>query len=159
MERTFVAVKPDGVQRGLVGEIISRLERKGYKIVAMKMLVPSEELVSKHYEEHIGKSFFPRLLKYLSSGPVVAMVLEGMNIVHGVRHIVGATNPDEADVGTIRADFAQIKQQNVVHASDCIESANREIGIWFDDSELCNEEQSFMESLMVQELGELSAAK
>lgn len=136
MERTFVAIKPDAVKRGFIGEIISRFERKGYKIIGMKFLIPTVEIVQKHYEEHVGKPFYPSLVKYLTSGPVVAMAVEGINVVHGVRQLVGATNPDNADVGTIRADFSQLMSQNAVHASDCPVSGAREISIWFAENEL-----------------------
>jgi len=136
MERTFVAIKPDGVKRGFVGEIITRFERKGYKIVGMKFVIPTKEQVEEHYKEHIGKPFYPGLLKYLTSGPIVAMAIEGVNVVHGVRQIVGATNPDNADVGTIRADFSQLMCVNTVHASDSVESGAREIGVWFKENEI-----------------------
>jgi len=136
MERTFVAIKPDGVKRGLIGELVNRFERKGYKIIGMKLLIPTVAQVEEHYKEHIGKPFYPTLLKYLTSGPIVAMAIEGVNVIHGVRQIVGATNPDNADVGTIRADYAQIMSQNIVHASDSVESGNREINVWFNENEI-----------------------
>lgn len=135
-ERTFVAIKPDGVQRGLIGDIITRFERKGFKIMGMKLLVVSDKQASEHYAEHEGKPFYQRLVKYIQSGPVVAMVIKGYNVVESVRHIVGATSPLKADVGTIRADFAQVMEYNVVHASDSVESAEREISIYFDESEI-----------------------
>lgn len=135
-ERTFVAIKPDGVKRGLVGELISRFERKGYKLIGMKLVIPTKEQVEEHYKEHVGKPFYPGLLTYLTSGPIVAMAIEGVNVIHGVRQIVGATNPDNADVGTIRADYAQIMRQNIVHASDSVESGNREINVWFNENEI-----------------------
>ena len=136
MERTFVAIKPDGVKRGLIGELVNRFERKGYKIIGMKLLIPTVTQVEEHYKEHIGKPFYPTLLKYLTSGPIVAMAIEGVNVIHGVRQIVGATNPDNADVGTIRADYAQIMSQNIIHASDSVESGNREINVWFNENEI-----------------------
>ncbi len=136
MEKTFVAIKPDGVKRGLIGELITRFERKGYKLIGMKLLVPTKSQVEEHYKEHIGKPFYPGLLKYLTSGPIVAMAVEGINVIKGVRQIVGATNPDNADVGTIRADFAQIMSQNIIHASDSVESGEREISVWFDKNEI-----------------------
>lgn len=136
MERTFVAIKPDGVKRGLIGELISRFERKGYKLIGIKLLIPTVEQVEEHYKEHVGKPFYPGLLKYLTSGPIVAMAVEGVNVIHGVRQIVGATNPDNADVGTIRADYAQIMRQNIIHASDSVESGNREINVWFKENEI-----------------------
>lgn len=148
MERTFVALKPDTVKRCLVGEIISRFERKGYKIIGMKLIQPTEELIEKHYAEHIGKPFYPDLVKYFLSGPIVAMVIAGENIIHGVRQIVGATNPDNADVGTIRADYAQIMRQNIVHASDSIESAEREINVWFTPEEIHDDWKTIAEMLI-----------
>lgn len=135
-ERTFVAIKPDGVQRGLIGDVVTRFERKGFKILAMKLIQVSDKQAGDHYAEHVGKPFYPRLLKYIQSGPVVVMVIKGYGVVDSVRHIVGATNPISADVGTIRADFAQVMEYNVVHASDSIESAEREIAIYFDESEI-----------------------
>ncbi|MCM1265813.1 MAG: nucleoside-diphosphate kinase [Candidatus Gastranaerophilales bacterium] len=135
-ERTFVAIKPDGVQRGLIGDIVTRFERKGFKILGMKLLMVSDKQAADHYAEHEGKPFYPRLVKYIQSGPIVAMVIKGYNVVESVRHIVGATSPLKADVGTIRADFAQVMEYNVIHASDCIESAEREISIYFDEEEI-----------------------
>ncbi len=136
MERTFVMVKPDGVQRGLVGEVVSRLERKGLKIVAMKMLWIQEELAREHYAEHAEKPFFQALVDYITSGPVVAMVVEGKEAVKVVRTLVGATNPVEAAPGTIRGDFGMDIGRNVVHASDSLESAEREISLFFDADEI-----------------------
>jgi nucleoside-diphosphate kinase len=134
-------VKPDGVQRGLVGEIISRLERKGLKIVAIKMLKIPMEMAEKHYEEHKNKPFFSSLISYITSGPVVAMVVEGKNAVKVVRKLVGATNPAEAEPGTIRGDFGLDLGRNVVHASDSITSADREIRLFFKDDEILNYER------------------
>lgn len=136
MEKTFVMIKPDGVQRGLIGEIISRIERKGLKIVAMKMLRISKELAKKHYAEHQGKPFFDSLISYITSGPVVAMVIEGKEAVKVVRSLVGKTNPIEASPGTIRGDYAMDVGRNVIHASDSIESANREIALFFNENEI-----------------------
>jgi len=136
MERTFVMIKPDGVQRGLVGEVIRRLERKGLKIVAMKMMKVSEELATKHYAEHKEKPFFKSLLEYITSGPVVAMVVEGKNAVKVVRTLVGATNPVEASPGTIRGDYGMDIGRNVIHASDSLESAEREISLFFNAEEI-----------------------
>ncbi len=141
MERTFVMVKPDGVQRGLVGEIISRLERKGLKIVAIKMLKITEEMAKRHYEEHKSKQFFSSLVSYITSGPVVAMVVEGNNAVKVVRKLVGATNPSEAEPGTIRGDFGLDVGRNVVHASDSLASAEREIGLFFTPDEILSYER------------------
>lgn len=135
-ERTFVAVKPDGVQRNLVGEIIQRFEDKGYKIVGLKMLQVTKELAAKHYEEHIGKPFYESLITYITSGPIVAMVLEGENVVAESRKLMGATNPSNAECGSIRADFAQSMERNVIHGSDGLESAKREIALYFKPEEL-----------------------
>jgi len=137
MERTFVAIKPDGVKRGLIGKIIQRFEEKSYKIVAIKMLNVSDETAAKHYEEHYGKDFYPRLIKFITSGPIVAMAIEGLNVISGVRHILGATNPDNADVGSIRADFSSYSSCNLVHASDSLESAQRELNLYFNENEYC----------------------
>ena len=137
MERTFVALKPDAVKRGLIGKIIKRFEEKSYKIVALKMLNVSDELAAKHYEEHFGKPFYPNLINFITSGPVVAMALEGNNVIKGVRHIVGSTKPDEADVGSIRADYSSNPSYNVVHASDSPESAQRELNLYFREDEYC----------------------
>ncbi len=129
-------IKPDAVQRGLIGEIISRLERKGLKIVAMKMLNVSRELAEKHYAEHREKPFFESLVSYITSAPVVAMVVEGKNAVKVVRTLVGATNPQEALPGTIRGDFGMDIGRNVIHASDSLESAEREISLFFKPEEI-----------------------
>ena len=148
MERTFIAVKPDGVKRGLVGNIVERFERKGYKIIAMKMLQPTQEIAAKHYAEHVGKPFYNRLINYITSGPIVAMVVEGDNVVKGARHIMGSTKPDEAEVGTIRADYAQTMEYNVVHGSDSIESAEREIAIYFRPEEICRDWKTTLDIIM-----------
>ena len=150
-ERTFVAIKPDGVKRGLIGKILTRFEDKGYKIVAMKLLQVTPELAAKHYAEHLGKPFYNRLMYYITSGPIVAMVVEGYGAVDGVRHIVGATDPDKADVGSIRADYAQAMEYNVVHASDSVDSANREIAIYFRPEEIYDNWQSTLEKLVYDE--------
>lgn len=150
-ERTFVAIKPDGVKRGLIGKILERFENKGFKIVGMKLLQVTPELAAKHYEEHYGKSFYKRLIHYITSGPIVAMVIEGYEAVESVRHIVGATSPIKADVGTIRADFAQIMEYNVVHASDSLESAAREIGLYFKPEEIYDNWQSMLEMITFDE--------
>ncbi|WP_456478785.1 nucleoside-diphosphate kinase [Geoglobus ahangari] len=136
VERTFVMVKPDGVQRGLIGEVVSRLERKGLKIVAMKMLRIPKEMAETHYAEHREKPFFNALVSYITSGPVVAMVVEGKSAISVVRNLVGKTNPVEAAPGTIRGDLAMDIGRNVVHASDSPESAKREISIFFSDDEI-----------------------
>ena len=144
-ERTFVAIKPDGVKRGLIGKILERFENKGFKIVAMKLLQVTPEIAAKHYAEHIGKPFYPNLVKYITSGPIVAMVFQGYQAVQGIRHVLGATDPCEADVGSIRADYAQLKAYNTVHGSDSIESAEREINIYFKPEELCPNYKNMME--------------
>ncbi|WP_027364265.1 nucleoside-diphosphate kinase [Desulfotruncus alcoholivorax] len=136
MERTYVMVKPDGVQRNLVGEIISRFEKKGLKIVALKMLQISRELAERHYGEHKGKPFFEPLVEYITSGPVVAMVLEGKDAVSTARDMMGATNPLKAVPGTIRGTFGMDIGRNVIHGSDSVESANREINIFFAPEEI-----------------------
>ncbi|MDO5436855.1 MAG: nucleoside-diphosphate kinase [bacterium] len=148
MERTFTALKPDAIKRGLMGKIIERIESKGYKIIGMKLMNVSLELAKKHYEEHLGKPFYNPLIEYITSGPVLAMVLEGENVISGLRHIVGKTNPDEADVGSIRADFCMTKEFNAIHASDCLESAKREISLWFKEDELCDNYKTALEILM-----------
>ena len=150
-ERTFVAIKPDGVKRGLIGKILERFENKGFKIVAMKLLQVTPEIAAKHYEEHQGKSFYNRLVHYITSGPIVAMVIEGYEAVESVRHMVGATSPLKADMGTIRADFAQVMEYNVVHASDSLESAKREICIYFKPEEIFDNWQSMLEMITYEE--------
>lgn len=150
-ERTFVAVKPDGVRRGLIGEVIKRFETKGYKIVGLKMLQVTDAQAKAHYAEHAEKPFYGRLVSYIQSGPMVCMVVQGYNVVAGVRHLMGSTVPDEAQVGTIRADFAQVKEYNIVHGSDSLESAEREIKIYFDESELFDTAKS-MSELVVESL-------
>jgi nucleoside-diphosphate kinase len=136
VQRTFVMIKPDGVRRGLIGEIISRLERRGMKIVAMKMVKIDRALAERLYEEHKGKSFFEELISYVTSGPVVAMVIEADEAVSVVRKMIGATDPKEALPGTIRGDYALSKAENVIHASDSPEKASREISIFFKENEI-----------------------
>ncbi|MFM7172287.1 MAG: nucleoside-diphosphate kinase [Caldilinea sp.] len=131
MERTFVMVKPDGVQRGLIGEILGRLERRGLKVVGLKLLQVSDDLARRHYAVHEGKPFFNGLIRYITSAPVVAMVVEGTQAVAAVRQTVGATRPHEAAPGTIRADLALEIGRNLVHASDAPETAAAEIALWF----------------------------
>ena len=138
METTFVMLKPDAVQRGLVGEIVQRFERRGLKIVAMKMLWMSQEFAGQHYAVHIGKPFYEGLIKYITSGPVVAMVLEGTNAIEVARATMGATNPTKAAPGTIRADYGLEMGRNLVHGSDGPETAAFEIGLWFRDEEILN---------------------
>jgi len=136
MDRTFVLIKPDGVKRGLAGEVISRLEAKGLKLVGARLFLPSEAQVMDQYREHIGKPFFPQLKAYIMSGPVLAMVWEGKEAVAVVRRLVGATNPAEAAPGTIRGDLALDTGRNVIHASDSPASAAREAAIYFSESDL-----------------------
>ena len=136
MEKTFVMIKPDAVQRGLTGAIISRYEAKGLQIAGMKMMYITEEMAREHYAEHIDKPFFPELLRYLTSGPVVVLVLAGKYAVEEVRKLNGATNPLKAACGTIRGDFAQDTGRNVVHGSDSVESAARETAIYFEEHEV-----------------------
>ena len=129
-------VKPDAVQRGLVGEIIKRFEQKGFKLVAMKMMHASEELLKEHYGAHSEEAFFPKIIKYMNSGPVVPMVWEGLNVVKTGRVMLGETNPAASAPGTIRGDFGIQVGRNICHGSDAIESANKEIALWFKDEEL-----------------------
>ena len=136
MEKTFLMIKPDGVQRNLIGTIVSRLENKGFKIVGAKLMVVSEDLAKTHYGEHSERPFFWELVDFITSGPVFAMVLEGENAIKVARTVVGATNPSEADPGTIRGDFGMSVAKNIIHGSDSPESAEREIGLFFDESEL-----------------------
>ena len=131
MERTLILVKPDGMQRGLAGEIIGRFERKGLRIAGLKLIQMDRELANRHYAEHVGKGFFDGLVAYITSSPVIAAVLVGPGAVGAVRTLLGATNPLEAAPGTIRSDFGVEKGRNLVHASDGPESAEREIGLFF----------------------------
>jgi nucleoside-diphosphate kinase len=135
-ERTFVMIKPDAVQRGLVGEIIRRFEQKGIKIVAMKLVSVSRELAEKHYEIHKGKPFFEPTVAYIMSAPVVAMVLEGDNAIEMVRSMMGKTNPQDAAMGTIRGDYGQFIGRNLVHGSDGSDTAKFEINLWFKPEEI-----------------------
>lgn len=131
VQRTFVMVKPDGVRRRLVGEVISRLERKGYDIVEMKLFTIDEDLAGRHYAEHSAKPFFSELVSFITSGPVVAMAVEGPEAVSGCRQIMGATSPLEAVPGSIRGDYATEITFNIVHGSDSPESATRELNLFF----------------------------
>jgi len=134
-DRTFIAIKPDGVHRGLVGEIISRFEKKGYKLVALRFIQVTKEHAEKHYADLSQKPFFKGLVEYFISGPVVAMVWEGKNIVKGGRVLIGATNPQDSAPGTIRGDFAIDVGRNVIHGSDTVENAQKEIALWFGEKE------------------------
>lgn len=135
IERTLILVKPDGVARSLVGEVVSRIERKGYKIVGLKMMTPTREILAKHYAEHEGKPFYEPLLEFMLSGPIVAMIAEGNRVIEGFRKLAGTTDPTTAEPGTIRGDLARDQGtkvvQNIVHGSDSPESAAREIAIFF----------------------------
>ncbi|MDI6799370.1 MAG: nucleoside-diphosphate kinase [Actinomycetota bacterium] len=131
MEKTFLMVKPDGVKRGLVGEVIGRLERKGFAIEAMKMMTIERSLAERHYAAHDGKPFFKDLIDYVTSGPVVAMVISGRSAVSSVRKMMGATDPSEAEPGSVRGDLATDISENIVHGSDSLESAKREIELFF----------------------------
>lgn len=137
METTLVLLKPDCVQRRLVGEIISRFERKGMNIVAMKMLRVTPELSREHYAEHVSKPFYKNLEEFITSAPIVAMAIEGLEAIRVVREMLGATNGLKAAAGTIRGDYSSSRQMNLVHASDSPESAARELKLYFTDSELC----------------------
>ena len=134
-ERTLVLVKPDGVKRGLVGEVISRIETKGYSIVALKMLQAERSILERHYAEHAGKPFYEPLVEFMLSGPIVALIVEGNRVIEGFRSLAGATDPTVAAPGTIRGDLARDQGtkvvQNIVHGSDSVESANREVEIFF----------------------------
>lgn len=140
MERTFLMIKPDAVQRNLIGEVVSRLERKGLKLAAAKLYQANEDLAKEHYAEHAEKPFYNKLVSFITSGPVFAMVVEGKNVVEVTRTIVGETNPTKAAPGTIRGDYGIDLGRNIIHGSDSNESAEREIGLWFDKSELNNYE-------------------
>jgi len=135
-ERTFVMIKPDGVQRGLIGDIISRFEKKGLKIIAMKMISVDKKLAEKHYGIHKGKSFFESTVNYIISSPVVAMILEGENVINMVRGMMGKTDPQKAALGTIRGDFGQFIGRNIVHGSDGSDTAKFEIELWFKPEEI-----------------------
>ncbi|HYF25302.1 MAG TPA: nucleoside-diphosphate kinase [Baekduia sp.] len=131
MQRTLILVKPDAFARGLTGEILARFERKGLKIVALKLLTTPRETAETHYAEHQERPFFGELVDFITGGPLVALILEGQDAVKAARQLIGATNPLEAATGSIRGDFAIEVGQNMVHGSDSPESAEREIGIWF----------------------------
>ena len=133
--RTLVLIKPDAFARGLTGEIIARFESKGLRLVALKQMTVDEDLAKRHYAEHDGKPFFGELVEFITSGPLVAMVLEGDQAIVAARQVIGATNPLEAAPGSIRGDYAIAVGQNMVHGSDSPESAEREIGIWFPDGQ------------------------
>lgn len=138
-ERTFIAIKPDGVKRGLIGEIIKRFETKGFKVVGLKMLQVTNEQAAQHYAEHVGKPFYDGLVKFITAAPIVAIALEGNDVVAQARRIMGATDPNKAEIGTIRADFGQAMNRNIVHGSDSVENAQRELAIYFKPEELMSD--------------------
>jgi len=137
-ERTFVMIKPDAVQRGFIGDVIHRFERKGIKVVAMKLVSVDRKLAEKHYGVHKGKPFFEPTVQYITSSPVVAMVLEGVNVIEMVRGMTGATDPQKAAMGTIRGDYGQFIGRNIIHASDGKDTARFEIDLWFTPKEIAN---------------------
>ncbi|XP_022994165.1 uncharacterized protein LOC111489986 [Cucurbita maxima] len=136
VDQTYIMVKPDGVQRGLVGEIISRFEKKGFKLTGLKLFQCTKDLAEEHYKDLKGKSFFPGLIEYITSGPVVCMAWEGVGVVASARKLIGVTNPLEAEPGTIRGDLSIQKGRNVIHGSDSPESGKREVALWFKEGEV-----------------------
>lgn len=142
VERTFLMVKPDGVQRGLIGDIVARFERKGFQLVGAKLMFVSEQLAKRHYEEHKDKPFFDELVDFITSGPVFAMVWQGKNVIATARTMMGKTNPAEAAPGTVRGDFGQSVGMNIIHGSDSETSAKREIELFFDKEELLDYEKT-----------------
>lgn len=136
MERTFIMIKPDGVERGLVAKIIKRFEQRGYKMVAMKFMKASPELLKQHYGDLAGKPFFDGLVNFIGSGPVVPMVWEGKDVVKQGRQMMGETNPLASKPGSIRGDFSIDIGRNIIHGSDSVDSAKKEIGLWFKEEEL-----------------------
>lgn len=142
MERTLLIAKPDAVQRGLIGEIIRRLENKGLKLIGLKMMQLEDAALREHYEEHVEKSFYPGLENYMKSSPVVIMAWEGYECTSSVRLIVGATNPREADAGTLRGDYSIGVGRNIVHASDSAQSGKAEVARFFDEGEIFNYDKS-----------------
>ncbi|MES1912770.1 MAG: nucleoside diphosphate kinase [Cercozoa sp. M6MM] len=141
-EQTYIMIKPDGVQRGLIGEIIGRFEKKGFKLVAMKLVHPTKEFAEQHYADLADKPFFGGLTDFLSSGPVCAMVWQGKGVVKTGRVIIGETNPAASLPGSIRGDYAIDIGRNVIHGSDAVESAQKEIALWFNEDELCTYTQT-----------------
>lgn len=136
MEKTFLMVKPDGVQRQLIGEIVGRFERKGFQLVGAKLMTIPVELAEKHYGEHKGKPFYDELVRFITSGPVFAMVWQGENVIELSRKMMGKTNPKDAEPGTIRGDYTMFVSKNIIHGSDSTKSAEREISLFFQDNEL-----------------------
>ena len=141
-ERTFIAIKPDGVQRGYISEIIGRFEKKGFKLVGLKQLIPPKQLAQDHYGVHKDRPFFSDLVDFISSGPVVAMVWAGEGVILSARKLIGATNPLDSEPGTIRGDLAMDIGRNIIHGSDGVETAKFEINLWFNQEELFDWETS-----------------
>lgn len=142
MQRTLAIIKPDAVQRRLIGKIISRFEEKGLEIIALKMTIISEDLAKKNYSVHKGESYFEKLVKFMTSGPVVILVLRGKNVIEVTRRLIGSTFGHEAEAGTIRGDYAISGRFNLIHGSDSVESAEREISLFFDDTNIMESEKS-----------------
>lgn len=142
MERTLVLVKPDGVQRGLVGEIVGRLERKGLKLIGLRLLWVSRDLAEQHYAVHAGKHFYPGLVEFITAGPVAAVAVSGPDAVAVVRRLVGKTMPNEAEPGTIRGDLGVSGLRNLIHASDAVETAEAELALWFEADALVDYERA-----------------
>jgi len=136
LQRTFVLIKPDGVQRSLIGEIIKRFEDRGLQLIAMELRNVSKEFAEEHYAAHKGKKFYNGLIQYITSSPIIAMVWEGSNAVEAIRQTIGSTNPIEAAPGTLRHDLAIITSRNLVHASDSLDTAKKEISLWFDEEDI-----------------------
>ena len=136
LERTYIMIKPDGVQRGCVGEIIARFEKKGFKLLSMKLYSPSKQLLEEHYKDLKEKPFFPKLVEYMMMGPVVCMIWQGREVVKTGRKMLGATNPLNSEPGTIRGDYCIESGRNIIHGSDSVESAEREIKLWFKPEEI-----------------------
>ncbi len=153
MERTLVLLKPDCIQRRLMGRILSRFEDKGLNVVGMKMMLVTPELSKQHYAEHVEKPFYPSLESFITSCPIVAMVIEGLEAIRVIREMLGATNGLKAQAGTIRGDFSSSRQMNLVHASDGPEAAAREIALYFQDDELCSYEPTITTSLRAADEG------
>ncbi|HOO55302.1 MAG TPA: nucleoside-diphosphate kinase [bacterium] len=141
MEKSLVIVKPDGVQRGLIGEIISRFEKKGFKIIGLKMIHITPELAEKHYKDHIGKDFYASLVEFITCSPVVVLAIQGDNAVRLIRNMMGALKPEDAQPGSIRGDLALSKSYNVIHGSDSPENGEREVGLFFEPDELFDYER------------------
>jgi nucleoside-diphosphate kinase len=153
MERTFVMLKPDCVQRRLAGRILARFEDKGLNVIALKMLRITPELSKQHYAEHVSKPFYPALEKFITGGPVIASVIEGLEAIRVVRDILGPTSGLKAPAGTIRGDFSSSRQMNLVHASDGPEAAQREIALYFKDADLCSYEPTLVSWLKAPDEG------